>query len=272
MIEQKPDTSDPNQPAELAADDPNRVPWTAQQTFRGVLFTLIPWIAFSLIQSVVGGSVTSNQSVTFAEDLAGGVIAFLLTAIIEGVFLIAPYYYTQKALALMQVEVRTVLRALGLRRFSARRAIPLIFGLLVVIIGVNIAYSYALTALHLNVQTNDQVLQQEGATQPLTVYGLLIGSVLIAPFCEEIFFRGFVFAGLLREASPPWAMLISAALFAIAHADPGSFVPLFAIGLALGFLRWKSGSTWAGILLHMLNNLLASTLIILSLHNINLPF
>jgi uncharacterized protein len=107
---------------------------------------------------------------------------------------------------------------------------------------------------------------------PLTTYAILAGATFIAPFFEEIYFRGFVFTGLLRELSLVWAMLISAALFAVAHADPGSFIPLFVIGLALAFVRWRSGSTWASISLHVLNNLLSSVAIILAMHNINLPF
>jgi uncharacterized protein len=271
LIEQKPDTPDQNLLVEASDENPNRVPWTTQQTFRGVLFTLIPWIAFSLIQDA-GTNSGPVPSVTRAEDLVGAFIAFILTAIIEGVFLIAPYHYARLALTQLQAGKRAILRSLGLRGFQAGRTLLLILGLLALIILVNEVYSYALIALHLNILTNAQVLLQEGASQPLTVYGLLAGSVIVAPFCEEIFFRGFVFTGLLRELSPAWAILISAALFAIAHADPSSFIPLFAIGLALGYLRLRSGSTWAGIILHMLNNLLASVLIILSLHNINRPF
>jgi uncharacterized protein len=272
LIEQKPETSDQNRSFEAASTDPNWVPWTAQQTFRGVLFTLIPWIAFLLIQTSGSGNPGSNPTVTQGQDLAGAFIAFILTALVEGIFLLAPYHYARKTLAQFQKGGRAIFRALGLRRFQIGRTLPIIFGLLVLIIGINVVYSFVINILHLNIQTNDQVLLRESATQPLTVYGLLAGSVLIAPFCEEIFFRGFVLAGLLRELSPAWAIVISASLFAIAHTDPSSFVPLLVIGLCLGFLRWHSGSTWASILLHMLNNLLASVLIVLSMHGINLPF
>lgn len=268
MIEQTPDISE----QQAQTTNPNWVPWTALQTFRGVLFTLVPWVAFNLIGNTLGGGTTTNQPITRAEDLAGAFIVFLFTGITEGLFLIAPYYYAKKALAQLQTSMRAIFLALGLRRFHAGKILPLIFGLLVLVIGINILYSYILSILPWQIQTNDQVLLQEGVSQPLTVYGLLLGSVFLAPFCEEIFFRGFVFTGVLRDLSPAWAIVISAALFTIAHVDPGSSIPLFAIGLALGFLRWKSGSTWAGMILHMLNNLLASILVILSLHHINLPF
>lgn len=251
---------------------PNRVPWTAQQAFRGVLFTLIPWIVFTLLENATGGSSTSNQPVTRAEDVAGAFLAFVLTAIIEGIFLIAPYYYAKRTLADIQTGVRAIFRALGLRGFRPGKTLLMVAGLLVLIILSNFVYSYATQALKLNIQTNDNVLLQEGASQPLTVYGLLLGSVILAPLCEEIFFRGFLLTGILRELSPLWSIVISSALFAIAHVDFGDLLPLFAIGLALGFIRWKSGSTWAGIILHVSNNLLASLLIILQLQHVNIPF
>ncbi len=272
MIKQQPDTTDQLPSADSSAGSAPQVPWTTQQTLRGVLLTLIPWIIFSLVENAFSGASSSPQSVTLGEDLAGGILAFIITGILEGIFLIAPFHYAKKALALASTNTRAIFHALALRRFQVGRTLLLLLGLLVFIIAVNEAYDYALGIFHLNIQTNDQVLLQEAQTQPFTVYGLLAGSVLLAPFCEETFFRGFLFGGLRREFSPCWSILLSAALFAIAHVDLSSFIPLFAIGLALGFVRWKSASTWPGILLHTVNNLLGSVLIVLALYHINLPF
>ena len=65
-----------------------------------------------------------------------------------------------------------------------------------------------------------------------------------------------------------WAIVLSALIFGVAHADPGSFVVLFFIGLALAFVRWRTDSLWPGILLHMLNNGIAALLIVLAMHGI----
>ena len=278
MIEQQPDSPEGQFPANTlsALLKLNWVPWPAKIAFRGVLFTLIPWIGFNLLTSL-GGTTPLTKPVAFSQDLGGAFLTIVFTALIEGAFLIAPYYYANKALvqeSLREGEARTraVLRSLGLRRFNFWRILPWIIGLMVLIIGFEWLYGLAVTALHIQLPSNDQVLQQESTYEPFTTYAILAGSVLIAPFCEEIFFRGFVFPGLLHDLSPLWAVVISAALFAVAHADPGSFVPLFAIGLCLGFVRWRTGSTWASMSLHILNNLLASADIILSMHHINLPF
>ena len=278
MIEQQPDSPQGQVPADTgsALFQLNWVPWSAKVTFRGVLWTLIPWIGFNLLLGL-GGNTTSPKPMSGSEDVTNAFLTIVFTALIEGFFLIAPYYYANRALVQEslregEARVRAVLRALGLRGFHFWRTLPWIIGLMVLIIGVNWLYDLAVAALHLNLQTNVQVVLQESGIEPWTVYAVLFGSAFIAPFCEEIFFRGFVFSGLLHDLSPLWAAIVSSALFAVAHADPGSFVPLFVIGLCLAFVRWRTGSTWASMSLHILNNVLASVDIILAMHHINLPF
>jgi CAAX protease family protein len=276
LIEQKPDTTNQALTAEMSGQNPNWVPWTAQQTFRAVLLTLVPWIAFSLLLNALGGNTTSNQPLTMAEDFTGAIVALIFTALIEGAFLIAPIYYVKRVLhaakEALPVSRRAIGKALGLRRFAIARTLLWVIGLMILIFAFDELYTYVITILHLPITTNDQVVLQQGQVAPVTTYAVLLGSIIIAPICEELFFRGFVLPGLLHEMSPLWAVPVSAALFAVAHADPGSFLPLFVIGIALGFLRLRSGSTWAGISLHMLNNTLASVIIVLALHHIQLPF
>lgn len=254
--------------------DARPAPWTAQQTFYGVLLTLVPWIGFNLLLLGTAGNQTLTRPLSFTADLGAAILQVIFTALIEGAFLIAPFYYARKTLNPQQRLIRwhALREALGLRSFPVGRTLPWIVCLLLLIIAVNILYAYAITALHLRLTTNDQVVLQESKYAPISVYAILASSVLIAPFCEEIFFRGFVLPGLLHDISPTWALLISSLLFAIAHADPGSFVPLFVIGLCLGFLRLRTGSCWASLSLHMLNNLLSSVLIVLAMHNLTVPF
>src|SRR5258708_21288540 len=102
----------------------------------------------------------------------------------------------------------------------------------------------AITALHLHVRTNDQVILENSRIAPITTYATLLVSVLIAPFCEEVFFRSFVFCGLLRGMSLVWSIIFSALIFGVAHADPASFAVLFFIGIALAYLRWRTHSIW----------------------------
>ena len=97
------------------------------------------------------------------------------------------------------------------------------------------------------------------------VAGLLI--VLIVPFCEELFFRGFFYGGLRRRLSFPVATCISALLFGAVHLGPANLVAglqLAIFGIVLAVVYERTGSLWANIALHIGNNALAFALLVSS--------
>lgn len=261
MIKQQPENTPVLDPSE------DQVPWTIQQTFLGTFLTLLPWVILALALSSLG-TTTSTRPLSPRADMIGAIVTIVFSAIIEGAFLIAPLYYAHASLRSIPHHGRLAIKALGFRSFSAPRALSWIVGLLLLVFAVNILYSYLITTFHLNLQTNDQVILAHSKEAPLTTYATLLAAVLIAPFCEEIFFRGFVFQGLRRSMPVSWAIVLSALLFAVAHADPGSFAVLFAIGIALAILRWRTKSIWPGMLLHMLNNGLGALIIVLTMQGI----
>lgn len=77
------------------------------------------------------------------------------------------------------------------------------------------------------------------------------------PITEEIFFRGFIFAGLIPRLGPRWSMAASAAIFSAFHFNLGVVVPIFATGLILAWLYRRTGSLWPGIAAHAGQNALA---------------
>jgi uncharacterized protein len=241
-----------------------RVPWTFAQTLLGAGVTILPWLLFVVVLQTASGTssgASGTRKLTPAVDILGGIIFLLFTALVEGAFLLAPLIISIRSRAPGSTWYGA-LRVLGLRSTRFWPAVGwVIFGLIVVYV-VTIIYGVLIQTLHWPLQTNGDALVQEARTMPFTVIGALIGAVVIAPFCEEIFFRGFLFAGLLRGMTVLWATLISTTLFTIVHGDIGSAVPLFAIGLMLAMVRWRTGSIWPGMALHMLNNAIASVLVI----------
>jgi membrane protease YdiL (CAAX protease family) len=61
------------------------------------------------------------------------------------------------------------------------------------------------------------------------------------------------------------AVVISAAIFSAAHVIPLLFPALFVVGIILAVVYEFSGSLWNSILLHSIQNTLATTLIFLLL-------
>lgn len=79
---------------------------------------------------------------------------------------------------------------------------------------------------------------------------------VIAPVCEELFFRGFILKGLLNnKVAPSKAIIISAVIFGGVHLFPWQMVGGILAGLVLGVVFYKSGSLLTSILLHFINNI-----------------
>jgi membrane protease YdiL (CAAX protease family) len=90
--------------------------------------------------------------------------------------------------------------------------------------------------------------------------GAAVFVCVVAPICEEFFFRGFLF-GAIKSLRGPWAAaIITAVLFGLVHAGSASaqyLIPLAIFGLALALVRWRTDSIYPGMALHSLNNALA---------------
>lgn len=141
---------------------------------------------------------------------------------------------------------------LGLRRFHPG-AVAAGCGLMLLSLLFNIIYAAFLSLFNLQIQPDFDLIFASSSFPWL----LFLGGAIIAPFVEEVFFRGFVFSGLSQRWEWKRAMLGSAVLFAIAHILPTSILPIFILGIIFAFLYRLSGSIWPAILMHMLTNTLA---------------
>lgn len=79
-------------------------------------------------------------------------------------------------------------------------------------------------------------------------------SLLLSPVCEELFYRNFL-PETMRRAQLPGRALVSSLLFAASHGVGPLFLPRAGFGLLLYFLRWRTGSLLAPLLVHVTFNL-----------------
>jgi membrane protease YdiL (CAAX protease family) len=77
---------------------------------------------------------------------------------------------------------------------------------------------------------------------------------LVAPFAEELYFRG-VFYQWLRQRWGVWpGILVSSLVFGIVHGELSVAGAAFVLGLILAWIYEQSGSLWIAILVHAINN------------------
>lgn len=88
--------------------------------------------------------------------------------------------------------------------------------------------------------------------------------VVMAPFAEELLFRGYLY-GKLRHYAPVWvSIVVTSILFGAVHMQWNVGIDVFVLSVALTSLRELTGSIWAGVLVHMLKNGLAFYLLFIN--------
>jgi membrane protease YdiL (CAAX protease family) len=90
---------------------------------------------------------------------------------------------------------------------------------------------------------------------------LVVAFCIAAPVSEEILARGFLYRGWSESRlGIVGAIILSSLAWTSLHLqyDWFFFGEIFSIGLLLGYLRYRSNSTWLTIVLHALNNFAAT--------------
>lgn len=108
-------------------------------------------------------------------------------------------------------------------------------------------------------------------TMDASVLKVFIVMSVLPGFCEEYMFRGFIMRFFEKYGSR-MAVIISALLFAAFHLDPFRFLPVFLLGLLLGYLTIRSGSIVNSMLSHTINNGVALLIVTYSEANWLKPF
>jgi len=144
---------------------------------------------------------------------------------------------------------------LGLRRPPVPSVKPAILAYLVYI-------GCAIVIALLLAPEQDDVTQELGYGES-NVADVVIGFFIIgvAPITEELFFRGFMFAGLRTRLPFVAAAAVSAGIWGLFHFTGagtwGVVLQLAVFGIVLSWLYERTGSLWPCIAVHAFNNAIA---------------
>jgi sodium transport system permease protein len=233
---------------------------------------------FGREQVLLGGR-TSLMSLLLPGDKRGGMPTPSLAIAVFAVVLVLGYYgsllltdsgmvtmvlATQLAFFLLPVGVIVVWMKFPAAEVLKLRPPPWRGVLAVVLIGVTAWAGVGGLVMRLLpppdslVKALEKVVMLNDPSTPLWKLWLVLA--LTPAVCEEFLFRGLIMSGLKSWGRWP-AIVITALLFALAHASIYRLLPTFCLGLLLGYVVFKTGSIWCGVLLHALNNGTAVTLV-----------
>jgi len=132
-------------------------------------------------------------------------------------------------------------------------------GAALILADVDIALRRVLASFSLDLPPLIQrrVLEIQLIDEPSSGFLAVVAIAIVPALCEEAFFRGLVLTSVAAHHGPRLAVVGSALLFALAHANPWLALPLFLFGLFLGLLVYWTHSLYPAVLAHMANNLIS---------------
>lgn len=131
---------------------------------------------------------------------------------------------------------------------------------LAVFMGISFAFLGAMVLLHRTITPTTPLTEMLDANDSPRMMGLFIGmALLMAPFAEEIVFRGFFFNSLKRIMKAPYAIAIIALIFAGLHvqqywSDWMAIAVVTIVGFGLTLLRYKTDSVIPSVIMHYTYN------------------
>ena len=148
-------------------------------------------------------------------------------------------------------------RGATLKEYLALKPIPLkTIGGLIVLTLVLVALSAIVDSFR-NLPSNSTTTSIYDGVWPIFVW---LAVVAVAPLFEEVMFRGFMFQGFLRtKLGPALAIILPAIWWGSLHAQYGGFdrAIIMVLGLVLATVRFKTGSLYAPLVMHVTWNLVA---------------
>jgi len=205
------------------------------------LGALAAWLVLVALQVALAFSATSNDDAVrdsdplFSWELAGG--GTIVYAVLVGL-----------TFAIVRAYPMNVGEALGLKRFESRWVW--------IALGVAVASLVVAAIAEPFLHGGEEQGLAPGDWQPDRAGAFVANAIVVvvlAPFAEELFFRGLG-VRVLRFLGPVVAVGGTAVLFGLAHGILGALPPLIAFGVGLAWVRYRSDSVWPCFISHAIFN------------------
>ena len=227
-----------------------------------VVWIVAVWLLSSLMVSALIVFMRSSMGYNALGDTIGSALMQVLQLVLMLVMAVGIPYKLGKNKLLTPAKRRAAkMKLLGIGRLPCKEdVLPWLLG----VVGYYLL-AFILTALASLVLPDSLMAQEQYTGFNANSWGraILIVFILaiITPIFEELIFRGFLL-GKLQQLAGFWpAAVITSLLFAVAHGQVNVGLVTFVLSMIACYLRKRTGATWAGIGLHMMVNLVASSLV-----------
>ena len=219
------------------------VPWTVKDALLGVAVvagaTLFTVVLFSWRQ---GGSESPNS----------GALTTLALGLMSVILIVSPWVFGIK-------RCRVRWRTLGFVQAKTRWCMLLPWPVLLLSLTFGGVYVAVITAAEIESLLPPDIpagALGEGFYRFANIF--IIG--IAGPLAEEVFFRGFLLAALVRPLGTFRAAAAASAIFAAQHGSLAIMMPIFVSGMLLSWLYLKTRSIWPPFTAHAAQNLIAVSL------------
>jgi membrane protease YdiL (CAAX protease family) len=179
-----------------------------------------------------------------------------------------PITYIIAYAPMLYVSARRIGRAgVRIRLDPAAPAVLLGIGMGAAIAIAGIAYNFAIVRLFGRHALPDMLreLREAKGNLPLLTF-IVFAMVIVAPVCEELFFRAALFGSASAAGQGTLGAIVSSLLFALSHGAPYLIVYYFASGIVFCLLFKRLKTLLAPIAAHSAVNAIACLLTLYSLH------
>jgi membrane protease YdiL (CAAX protease family) len=221
----------------------------------------VPFIPFFLwlvgviaVQSLIDSFVrpVQGERKAFQDAVVMCVVAL---AIAFGLILPLASFHFARGLKGFGLRLRTVPKDLGAAFLHLLAVWPLVLAVIVGTMQIGQWISQWSSGRNFEMPRHEALEQMTEYSNVTLSVLLAFLAVVVAPFVEEMIFRGLFQTMLRSYLDRPWlAIILTSALFAAVHANGTHWPALFVLSVGLGYAYEKSGSLFRSIFMHAMFN------------------
>jgi len=227
-----------------------KAPWSVADALKALIFASVG--VFCIMYALKWGAIKiwgeETAIVWLVEHLTIVlIIGMLMQIFIELAFL---FWYTKR-------KYNTTAADFGFRLTPVSQTLSLAIILFTLMIIGEFFFNWGIHTLGIP-QVGSQSLVPDllySGVMPYWFFFIFAG--IIAPFVEELIFRGVLLGAIVPKVGYMWGVVLSAAIFSVSHLEWTALLPLFLFGAVMAVLYIRTRSLWPGVIFHGINNVVA---------------